>query len=71
MKKAVFLILTILLCICSAITASQGDIEILSEDCDCCAGSKNSNCYSYYGVEILSCGKGTNICDMAPPPEGM
>lgn len=67
-KKCLFIALAIL-GVCGGITASQGDVQVLSEECDCCVGSKNTSCYAYYGYEVISCGRGTNICDMAPPPE--
>lgn len=62
------LVAFIVVTICGALTAGQGsDVELLYLGCNCCEGSQNSTCNIIVDFQAVSCGKGLNVCDMAPP----
>lgn len=67
MKKKFLFGVIVILSICGSITASQGDIQVLAEECDCCQNANNLRCYVTYDGVAFSCGTGENICDIEPP----
>lgn len=67
MKKKILFGVVVVLSICGSITAGQGDIQVLTEECDCCQNATSTRCYVIYENSVLSCGTGENICDIEPP----
>lgn len=68
MKKKLMLVAFVVVTICGALTAKQGgDVELLYLGCSCCEGSYNTECFVTIDFQAVSCGKGLNVCDVAPP----
>lgn len=66
-KKIIFTVLGIV-SLCGVITAAQdGNVELKYLDCSCCESATNTTCFIMLDNQLISCGKGYNICDMEPP----
>ena len=71
MKKKILFAILALVSICSAITASQGELYVFKECTTCCEQAEHTNCYIIledYGGAYL-CNRGLNICDSRPPQD--